>query len=156
MTDFVAWWRIVSENLPHWVRVTLLASAVVGEGVRQLVNFLHPLMDHAAVGNLVDYAAVSPWGWTIFGMAICFPIAMAWRLFGRKLFKVANTYEAASEYIRVIKLAMVEAKLSKTEQQFQWRAVMQKLADELRVGEKPPEYARILDSMQRTERDVLT
>jgi hypothetical protein len=127
--DLSAWWRQISEYLPTWARVTGLASVAVGEGLRNLANLTHPP---------VDYPSVSPWGWTIFGMFIAFPCVFAWRLAGRRLGGAPDPYEAARQYIQVIKLTMAAANLSKAEQQFQWRAVMRKLADELRVGAPPP------------------
>ena len=138
MKDLSEWWRQISEYLPPWARVTFLSSVPIGEGLHQLANLLHPS---------IDYAAVSEWGWPIFGMFIAFPPVFLWRIFGRRILRVPDTFEMAQEYILIIKMALKEAGLSKTEQQFQWRAVIQKLADEIRVGVKPPPVADLDLSM---------
>jgi hypothetical protein len=141
--DLSALWRQISEYLPPWARVTFFASAAIGEGFRQLANLLHPPF---------DYASVSYWGWTIFGMFVAYPSVFLWRTIGRKLLNIRDPFEAAREYIQVIKLAMHEAQLSRTEQLFQWRSVFQKLRDELHIGARPQPLTQAeLAAMVRAE-----
>jgi hypothetical protein len=124
-----AWWRIISEYLPPWARLAVLWAVPVGVGLNELCRMFHPN---------VDYGSVDLWGWPILGLFVTFPCAFVSRFISRTIFKHRSLYEAAEEYIRIIRMAMVEAKLSKMEQQFQWRAVMAKLASEIQVGNKPP------------------
>ena len=70
-------------------------------------------------------------------MFVAYPSVFLWRTIGRKLLNTRDPFEAAREYIQVIKLAMHEAQLSKAERLYQWRSVFQKLRDELHVGVRP-------------------
>jgi hypothetical protein len=116
----------------------------VGEGLSRLANLFHPPF---------DYASVAPWDWAIFGMFICFPPVWLWRTGQRIWAGGTNNYDRAQQYISIIKLAMKEAKLSRTEQMFQWRAVFAKLANEFRVGAAPPSGDALAAQAQIAARD---
>ena len=57
------------------------------------------------------------------------------------MLNIRDPFAQAREYITVIKIAMNEARLSRAEQSFQWRAVFRKLADELEVGAVPKPHS---------------
>ena len=92
---------------------------------------------------------VPNWGWPLLGMALVFPPVGLWKLIARPMLGINSEADRAREYIGVIKLAMNEANLSRTDQRFYWRSVFTKLAEEFRVGAPPPSAAAMVEEVQR-------
>jgi hypothetical protein len=118
------WLRRMSLYLPVWVRLTFFASAVVGQGLKQLATLFHPR---------IDYAAISDPGWMIFGMFVTFPAVFVWRSFIRNLFpKLEKAAEREADF-ETLRKALKEARMNKTEQSRKWRGLVDSIAYRLEL-----------------------
>jgi hypothetical protein len=125
MREFSEWWRQISEYLPHWCRLTLLACIPMGEGLRDLCILIRPEW---------NIGGVSYWGWTIFAMFVALPVAYTVQLINRRLLGHDDYWERIRREIRDMKLAMNDVPLSKAEQRLVWRALFQRLAAEAPIA----------------------
>jgi len=126
-------WRKISDTLPPLIRNTIIVSFVFGEGLHDIVGILEIDNDWH-----INLDAPGYWGWTLIAMVVLFPFVAIWAVVIRPWLGLNSAYDRAEEYIRIMKMAMREAQMTKAEQKYQWRAAMQKLADDFKVYAQPP------------------
>jgi hypothetical protein len=143
MDDFDISWRKLLNICPRWVRVCVPASVLVGACLNVLAKLFN-----GGFTNMLNLQNLSLYDWPLIGCVLVFPAAFVWRQYTGAM---NSPLDRAEEYVRIIKLGMREAELSKTDKKFVWRSMMLKLVQDFQVSASPPPVHEIISQTIKQE-----